>query len=186
MEMRNDYTIERFEKDTLLKTIREKYVDFTKTELSCRKCRCHSNNWTCPPFDSNQTDIWSQYENIKLILLKFNFTEKIRKKQFTPEELMEYAFNLHHGEKTIIEPELKELEKELNGHYLTCGPCVNCQQCQRLLNNRCIMPEKRKYAMESLGANIIDITKDYFNIDMQWIKENKLPEYIIMMVSVLY
>ena len=48
------------------------------------------------------------------------------------------------------------------------------------------MPEKRKYAMEALGANVIKLSKDFFHLDLQWIKNNTLPEYIIMMVSVLY
>lgn len=184
--MRNDYSIEKFEKDVKLDPIRKKYIDYTRTEIDCRNCRCHTNNWTCPPFLDNQTDIWNKFENIKLILLKFNFTDDARKKEFTADELMEYAFELHHGEKTLIEPELRRFEKQLNGHYLTCGPCVNCSECQRIKNKECIMPDKRKYAMESLGADIIGISKEYFNLDLQWIHENKLPEYIIMMVSILY
>lgn len=182
----DDYTIERFEKDTSLAEIRKKYLNYNKTEKLCRACRCHDNNWTCPPFDEQQTKIWTKYEKIKLILLKFNFTKQARQKQYNEEEIMEYAFELHHGEKTKIEPELRQYEKQLNGHYLTCGPCVNCKTCQKINNKPCIMPQKRKYAMEALGADIINITKDYFNIEMQWIKENKLPEYIIMMVGVLY
>jgi len=184
--IRDDYNIERFEIDLSMDEILDNYINFEKTEKLCRKCRCHSNNWTCPPFDSNQINIWENYDNIKLILLKFNFTNKARQKQFDESEIMEYAFNLHHGEKTLIEPELKKLEKQLNGYYLTCGPCVNCKTCQRLTNGKCIMPEKRKYAMEALGANVIKLSKDFFHLDLQWIKNNTLPEYIIMMVSVLY
>lgn len=184
--LRDDYTIERFETDTSLENLLNNYINYEKTEKLCKACRCHDNNWTCPPFDANQTDVWTKYENIKLILLKFNFTNKARQRQFTDQEIMEYAFELHHGEKTLIEPELKELEKELNGHYLTCGPCVNCKICQRISNNKCVMPNKRKYAMEALGADIINITKDFFNLDLKWIKAKTLPEYIIMMVSVLY
>ena len=184
--MSEDYTTERFECDVKLEEIRQNFLNPIKNEKLCSYCRCHDHNWTCPPFYENQTDIWNHYENVKLIMMKFNFTENIQNKKFDSDELMEYAFDLHHGAKKIIEPELYALEEELNGHFLTSGPCVNCSHCQRLENKECIMPDKRKYAMESLGANIIGISKKYFNLDMQWIKNNKLPEFIIMMVCVLY
>ena len=184
--MRDDYTIERFEKDVPLDEIKRNYINFEHTEKLCRMCRCHTSNWTCPPFNQDQISIWEKYDNIKLILLKFNFTSNALQKVFEDEKIMEYSFDLHHGEKTLIEPYLKSLEEELDGCYLTCGPCVNCKECQRLNGKSCVMPDKRKYAMEALGADIIGISKDYFGINLQWIHENKLPEYIIMMVSVLY
>lgn len=182
----NEYTIRRFEVDTRLDEIRDNYLNFCNTEEKCKKCRCHSNNWTCPPFDENQTDVWNKYENIKIIVEKYNFTKEFLEDKITDDELMEYGFDLIHGQKKVIEPELYELEKKLNGEFLTSGPCVNCKICQRTEDKPCIMSDKRKYAMESLGANAIEIAKKYFKLDLQWIKGNKKPEYLIMMVSVLY
>lgn len=184
--MADDFTTERFECDTTLEEIREKFINPIKNKQLCTHCRCYDNNWCCPPFTENQTDIWNKYDNIKLIMIKMNFTHEAYEKEFTPETIMEYAFDFHHGAKMKIEPELYELEKELNGYFLTSGPCVNCGQCQRILGKDCVMPNKRKYAMESLGADVKAIVKQYFDLDLQWIRGNVLPEYIIMMVSVLY
>lgn len=184
--MAEDYTVERFEHDTCLDKIRKEYLNFNTTEHNCRKCRCHDNNWTCPPFNEEQTGVWDKYENIKIIIEKYNFTREFLEEETTAEELMEYSFDLIHGQKKVIEDELYRLEEELNGEFLTSGPCVNCSVCQRTMNRECVMPDKRKYAMESLGANAVAIAKEYFNLDLQWIKGNVKPEYLIMMVSVLY
>ena len=184
--MSEEYNVERFERNLKMDNIRKNYLNYNKTEHDCRSCRCHSNNWTCPPFEENQNDIWDRYDNIKIIIEKYNFTKEFLEKEATAEELMEYGFNLIHGQKKEIEPELYRLEKELNGEFLTSGPCVNCPVCQRSQGNSCIMPDKRKYAMESLGANAVAITKDFFNLDLDWIRGNRKPEYLIMMVSVLY
>lgn len=184
--MSDDFSVERFECDTSLDEIRERFLNIEGNEESCSFCRCYDNNWTCPPFNDNQTDIWNKYENIKLILLKMNFNKHVYEREFTSESLMEYAFEFHHSQKMIIEPELYELEEKLNGCFLTAGPCVRCSECQRISGKGCVMPDKRKYAMESLGADVIGIAREYFDLDLQWIRGNKLPEYIIMMLCVLY
>ena len=185
--MSMEFVSERFECDTNLEEIRKNYLNPPKNEEACSHCRCYENNWTCPPFTENQTNVWYKYENIKIIIKKLNFTNEFLKKQFTEEELIEYAFDLIHSQKTLIEQEeLYDLEKELNGEILTSGPCVTCKCCQRLDGKECVMPEKRKYAMESLGANAIGIAKKFFDLDLKWIKENKLPEYLVVMVAVLY
>lgn len=184
--MSEDFTVERFECDASLDEIRENFIIPNKTNEACTHCRCYDNNWCCPPFTENQSSIWNDYENIKLILVKMNFTDEARRREFTSDSLMDYAFDFHHGQKMLIEPELERLEEKLNGYYLTSGPCVNCNECQRMTGNSCVMPDKRKYAMESLGADVIGIAKKYFDLDLKWIKGNVLPEYIIMMVSVLY
>lgn len=184
--MSEDYIVERFECDVKMDELRENFINAPKTREACSFCRCFNNNWSCPPFTDNQTSIWDDYENIKLIMVKMNFNDEILNRKYTPESLMEYAFEFHHGEKMNIEPEIYKLEEELDGYFLTSGPCVNCKECQRIAGNDCVMPDKRKYAMESLGADVIGIAKKYFDLDLKWIKGNKLPEYIIMMVSVLY
>lgn len=184
-KMSEDYNVERLERTVKLEEIRNKFITPVKTEHDCRKCRCHGNNWTCPPFEENQNDIWEKYENIKIIMEKYDFTKKFLEEETTSEELMEYAFDLIHGKKKEIEPELYRLEDELNGEFLTSGPCVNCSVCQRSLGKNCIIPEKRKYAMESLGADVVGIAREYFNLDLDWIYGNRKAKYLIMMVSVL-
>lgn len=184
--MNTEYNVEKYELDTKLEEIRNNYLRFNITEYGCKHCRCYDNNWTCPPFKENQLDIWSKYENVKLIMLKYNFSKEFLNKQKSYEEFIEYSFDLIHSQKKIIEHDLYNLEKELNGEFLTSGPCVNCNVCQRSLGKSCVKPNERKYAMESLGANVIDIAKRYFDLDLEWIRGNSKPNFLIMMVCVLY
>ena len=182
----DDYTVERYELTTDLKKFYENYVTYDFTELECSKCTSYDKKWTCPPFDFDVKNIWTKYDNIKLIFQKFTFTDEFKKKQLTFTEFRENSRNLFQNEKKKILQEMLEEEKRLDGLYVTCGPCNLCVECTRIIGEQCRNPNLRRYSMEALGTNVISAVNDLFNVTPQWITTESQPDYHIYMNAILY
>lgn len=181
-----DYSIERYEHTMKLDEYVERYVNYSFTELECSKCSSYDYKWTCPPFDFDVKDIWTGYDNIKLILLKIIFTDEFKDKKLDYDDFKEYSRKLFQYEKMQIYEEMIDEEERLNGLYLTCGPCALCSVCTRYEGKACRMPDKMRYSMESLGTNVISTSQELFNIKPQWITNYSKPDYHIFLNAILY
>ncbi len=182
----SDYTIERFELTTNLKEFYEKYVDYEYTRLKCSVCSSFDKKWSCPDFDFDVDDIWKKYDNIKLFLLKFTFTEEFMKNDLSFVDFRDNSRNLFQAEKRNILQEMLDEEERLNGLYLTCGPCNLCAACSRLDNKPCRNLSMRRYAMESVGTNVVIAVEELFGITPQWIREDSRPDYHIFLNAILF
>ena len=67
-------------------------------------------------------------------------------------------------------------EKRLNGLFLTCGPCVLCIPCEKMNQKECKHPSLRRYAVESVGVNVVKCVKEIFDVDAQWITPDSRPD----------
>ena len=182
----SDYTIERFEYTMDLKDFYEKYVDQDFTHLECSKCSSYNYKWTCPPFDFDVDDVWTKYDNIKLILLKFTFTDEFKEKKLSYDDFRENSRDLFQNEKRNILKKMLEEEERLDGLYLSCGPCSMCAVCSRVDGEPCRNPSLRRYSMEALGTNVISTSRGVFNITPQWITPESSPDYHIFLNAILY
>ena len=126
------------------------------------------------------------YQNIRLIMLKITFTEEFKKRNLSYAEFRENSRNLFQNEKRNILREMLDGEERLGGLYLTCGPCNLCAVCSRVDDEPCRNPDKRRYAMESVGTNVINTVRDFFDVTPQWISEESKPDYHIFLNAILY
>lgn len=181
-----DYTTERFEHTCRLDKFYERYVDFKYTDEKCSQCSSYDNKWSCPSFDFDVDEIWGKYEYIKLYFMKIMFTDEFKKKNLPFMEFRENSRQLFQNEKKKIVNKMLDEEKRLNGLFLTCGPCVLCIPCEKLNNSPCRHPDLRRYAVESVGVNVVKCVREIFDVEAQWITHDSRPDYHIFLNAILY
>ncbi len=183
----NVYTIEEFQSETTMKKYLKDYVNIPHFLNYCKACKNYNRSWECPPHSINVLDYWNQFNNISIIAVKLNYTKSFQKESRTSKELDYIKNNTLYKERRILRDKLQKLEKEYQGQYLYGGRCDICPECAKIINEPCRFPQLKRYSVESIGADIIKTTKDFFNFELKWIgKDQKIPEYLTVVCAILY
>ena len=157
-------------------------VDVPKFLGFCRECRNYGNNWMCPPFDFDPLDIWRSYGKVRLYGLRM-----------TPEgecggekSAMDCAREIIIKEKRGLTDELLEEEKKIPGSLsFFAGSCELCPVCAKATSEPCRFPARARHSIEALGADVSIALKKYLGLDILWIRDDKLPEYLTLAAALL-
>lgn len=181
------YTTSRYSTTMNLKEYFEKYVDIPKIGKYCSLCRNYGKSWECPPHTINVEDYWNQFDKIKILAVKLDYSEEFRSISYSHNQLDYIIKNTLYSERRLLKEELIRLEKTLNGQYLYGGRCDICGKCAKRINETCRHPELMRYSVESIGSNIQKLTPDIFGFSLKWVeKDMKIPEYLVNVCAVLY
>ena len=91
-------------------------------------------------------------------------------------------------ESHALEDELIKLEAQYPGSVaLSMGNCDVCGEvgCTRPLGEPCRRPERMRHSVESVGGNVGLSVKKYLKQEIQWMSEERLPDYFILMGGLL-
>lgn len=181
------YKIEKQVKTLSVDEYLDNYVDFEETLTACRACPSYNKNWACPDFNRDYLDFYTSYEKIDLIFVKLVFDNSILKKEFKPDELNVFLHDTLFNEKNKLTDELKIIEKDKNGVYLSAGYCNICKECSKIIGDACRFPNLMRNSIESIGGLVVKISKDIFDTEIKWIdQEGHVPEYLSLLNAVLY
>ena len=134
----------------------------------------------CPPFDFDPLDIWKAYGRVRLVVLRI-----------TPEgegdgDAGERAMKIIGEEKKKLLLELLEEEKKIKGSLsFFAGSCKLCEICARTDGAPCRRPEMARHSIESIGADVSAALKKYLGLEICWIKDGKMPEYLTLAAALL-
>lgn len=157
-------------------------VDVPKFLGFCRECHNYGNNWMCPPFDFDPLDIWRSYEKIKLFGLRMTPARESGEGKSAAERAKEIISK----EKRRLIGELLEEEKKIPGSLsFFAGSCELCPVCAKVTNEPCRRPAMARHSIESLGADVSLAMKRYLGLDILWIKDDRLPEYLTLVAALL-
>ncbi|RAP54647.1 MAG: hypothetical protein BZ137_01185 [Methanosphaera sp. rholeuAM130] len=181
------YRIVKDVKTLPIKDYLKDYVDFNTTLSACRKCPAYNRNWACPEFDRNYSEFYNSYEKIDLIYVKLIFDDYIRQKKLTQNQWDDFLHETLFNEKDKLTEELKVIEKNKNGIYLSSGYCNICKECSKINGEECMFPNLRRNSVESIGGLVVKITREIFDTQLKWIDESgKVPEYLSILNAVMY
>lgn len=159
----------------------EKYVDVEKFLGYCAACPRCGQTWSCPPYDFDPAAVWPQYAAVKLYAV-----------QVFPESGAVKAAALADAEaflrpyRTAFDALLEEKERETPGSLrLNAGRCLVCARCARRDEELCRFPEKLRYSLESLGANVGALAADKLGAPLQWGTKDAPPEYFVLVGALL-
>ncbi|RAP52664.1 MAG: hypothetical protein BZ133_00765 [Methanosphaera sp. SHI613] len=165
----------------------DNFVDFDKTLNACKSCPAYNKNWACPDFKDDPIEIYSSFEKIDLIFIRLIFDEYILSQSFNDNEWNEFLHETLFKEKDNLTEELKLLEKEYDGRYLSSGYCNICKECSKVNNNECLFPDLKRNSVESIGGLVVKITEELFDAPLKWIdKSGKVPEYLSILNALMY
>ena len=186
--LEKSYIVDKKTKTLPLNVFYDKYVDITYTLNACRKCRIYNTNWACPEFNEDIMDVWNEYNNIELTLIKLRYDDEIKNKVFTSDEIDTLLHVSLFKEKNNQIRLYHKLEKELDAFYLSTGYCSICKKCSRLDGNPCRYPSNKRYSMEALGTLVVKCVKVEFDEEIEWIDYDKglIPSNLMLLMGLLY
>ena len=164
----------------------KEYVNIEEFIEYCKECECYNKKWSCPEYRFNVTEYWEKFKYINIIGNKIIFNDDVLEIERTDEELKEFMKQVLEKEKQKLAEILYEIEsKYLGSISLSAGSCHLCHVCERIYERPCKYPDKMRYSMESLGANVGKTCSKLLRVELLWAEENKLPKYFVLISCLL-
>lgn len=193
------YKIKRLSTELDINKYLDEYVDIDQFLEYCKKCSCYGTKWSCPPYDFDVLAYWKQFNSIYILGEKILFNQDENQQQISKEEIKKLMSDVLSKEKLRLTEELYNLEKQYDGSVsLSAGSCSLCgdsmlenKSCTRLTCNKstakesCIHYDQMRYSIESLGGNVGKTCSELLGIELEWIEENKLPSYFVLVCGLL-
>lgn len=153
-------------------------VDIPKFLGYCKECPNYGNRWSCPPFEKDPMEIWSQYKILRLIAYTL------------PNEPGQDVAAALDNLKTAKDRMMAELlEQELfipDSFALSAGTCILCgDHCTRPEGKPCRKPEQMRYSIEALGGDVAKTAEYFLHKPILWIRDNVLPDYLMLVGGLL-
>lgn len=161
-------------------------VDIPRFLGCCRECPNYDKRWSCPPYGFSVEGFWKQYTSILLYEVKVPISRELLGKSYEQEELNAINGVLIAPVKEQMMHDLLEMERQNSGsRALYAGTCELCESCYKVSGESCKHPELMRYSIESLGGNVAQAVKFYFDDEILWAKDGKLPEYYVLLGGLL-
>lgn len=181
------YSVERYTASMNMPEYIDGYIDVEIFLGNCKRCKNFGKIWSCPPYDFDVMEYWRKFSKIEFVASKIIFGKEYGGQEFSKEELDEILKNSLFAEKRKLSDELLEREEEIEGSVSLCaGSCSICGEvCPRVAGGACLHPEKMRYSIESLGGNVGLTISKLMGLELEWMEENKLPHYFILVSGIL-
>lgn len=161
-------------------------VDIPRFLGCCMDCPNYNIRWSCPPYDFSVEAIWDQYTDILLYEVKVSVSRELQANTYTQDELNDISRAILAPFKKQMTVDLLALEKLIPGsRALYAGTCELCDSCNKKSGEPCRQPELMRYSLEALGGNVAHALKIYFDDEILWAKDGKLPECYILLGGLL-
>lgn len=161
------YTVEHIQKKTTINELL-KFYDAEKVNNDCKKCSNYKRIWSCPPHHFNILEWLNQYNEVELYLAKINL-DPIQVKKSD-------VYAIFDKERRSFSDDLLAMENTERTAVIA-GNCYQCKTCMRAEGKACILEDKMRYSLESLGFVVGDIAS-YCGVELMWVKEG-IPPYLV-------
>lgn len=148
-------------------------------ELCKVGCPNFGKKWSCPPFAPNYLDYTYKYEKILIVVLQMELNQLSYIKQ---NYLKVKAANS--VLKSRVDKALRSSMKE-SEYYISTGSCRFCKPCKCKIGKSCAHPLEKTYSFEALGINVSALSKELFDVELQWYRKDFLPEYTCVVAGLL-
>ena len=161
-----------------------RYRDVERIREYCLQCPGYGTSWGCPPFDFDPCTVSDGFESVKLMGTIMEFDEatsatckNAEQSAAMGREAMEEVW------KTWL-PQLYEMEREMPGSRCFTFRCVLCPEgCTRPEGKPCRHPERLRHSLESVGFDIVAMTRDLLGIELEWSTDGSLPKHITLVTA---
>lgn len=148
-------------------------------EKMCKEgCVNYNKKYSCPPFSPDFKTLSKNHDSLFVIMFLCNLNQ-ISSTEYNKVRIANVVM------KSRLDNLMRKLEEKTNLKYLSTGSCRLCKPCKCKLKKPCKHPDKKRYSLESTGVDCNALTKDLFNLSLQWYKNKKSPEYTSVLCGLL-
>ena len=159
---------ERYETTTPISSI----VHGKKYKVACEACHKFGKNLACPPYSPGLAEYLDEQNHARIICIRMP-QEYFR--HVIQEEIYRECFRK--ARSILVEELLRYRER---GYAIAgSGSCLACDVCAVEEGScDCKNPNKKIYSLESLGVNLITLTKMCFDFDLEWSANEHAADFI--------
>ena len=160
------------------------YRDVERIEQFCLQCPGYGKTWSCPPFDFDPCTVSDGFNTVKLMATTIEFDEPTRDACKTPEKATAAGRQaMEEVWKTVL-PHLMDMERQQPGSRCFTFRCSLCPEgCSRPEGKPCRHPDKMRHSLESVGFDIVAMTRDLLGIDLEWSSDGSLPKHLTLVTA---
>ena len=179
------YRLSFFEAEMDVSELLNNYQDKERFLAFCRECENYGKLWSCPPYDFGVAEYLKAYKKVHLIGTKIYFCDSLREESMKESSMPQVPEEILARTKAEVDEVLLQMEREEEGvKMLSSGGCRLCGSCMRGSGQPCCKKESMRYSLESLGCDVVRLSKDKLGLELQWM-QGKLPEYFVLVNGLL-
>jgi len=161
-----------------------RYRDVERIRVFCTQCPSFGKVWSCPPFDFDARIVSNGFATVTVTGTTIEFDEETRaacktteQSSATGREAMEQVW------KSLL-PSLYEQERAIPGSRCFTFRCTLCPEgCTRPSGKPCRHPGKMRHSLESVGFDVVAITRDLLGIELEWSTDGSLPKHLTLVTA---
>jgi predicted metal-binding protein len=151
-----------------------------KYKLACEACPQQGKNFSCPPYSPTFQEYLGGLKTARVICIRI------------PQEVFHFLPAEKRYRRCFLKARdllVKELVdyREKGFRVAGSGACQACTVCaiQEGFEN-CQKPDQRIYSLESLGTNLIALTKRCFDFELEWNSQDHSADFVCSIGAVFY
>jgi predicted metal-binding protein len=180
------YRTKRLENFCPIDIFTAKYVDIPQFTGYCKACPQYGKRWSCPPHAFDVMKFWKSFNTVHIIGTKIILAKAMRGLAYSTPGAADFITAAFDAEKKKLLKLIWRLEKKNPGSIgLSAGLCDLCEKCARDEGKPCRQPGRMRYLVESVGGNVADVSKDLLGTEIQWMVNDKIPDYYMLICALL-
>ena len=161
-----------------------RYRDIERIGAFCLQCPGYGKSWSCPSFDFDPATVSDGFKTVTVRGTTIEFDESTRAACTTAEQSAATGRAAMHEVMNTLLPELYEQERQHPGSRCFTFRCVLCPEgCTRPEGKPCRHPELLRHSLESVGFDIVAMTRDLLGIDLEWSTDGSLSKHITIVTA---
>ena len=161
-----------------------RYRDVARCEALCRQCPSYGRVWSCPPYDFDARTVSDGFKTVTLMATTIEFDEQTRASCKTAEQSSAMGREAMQEVWKDVLPRLYKMEREHPGSRCFTFRCSLCPEgCTRPEGKPCRHPDRMRHSLESVGFDIVAMSRDLLGIDLEWSSDGSLPRHLTLVTA---
>lgn len=164
-----------------------RYRDVDRILSYCKQCPGYGKTWNCSPFDFDPASVTNGFKSVTVTGTTIEFDEETRAACETPEQSAATGREAMHEVMNTLLPQLYEQERQEPGSRCFTFRCVLCPEgCTRPTGKPCRHPELMRHSLESVGFDLVAMTRDLLGINLEWSNDGTLPKHLTLVTALFH
>lgn len=179
-----NYTVTHKEMIIAADELVQRYRDVERIRAFCLQCPGYGKTWSCPPFDFDPRSVSDGFRTATIMGTTIEFDEQTRASCMDAEQSSAMGRQaMEEVWKTLL-PRMYKMERETPGSRCFTFRCSLCPEgCTRPEGKPCRHPDLMRHSLESVGFDIVAMTRELLGFDLEWSTDGSLPKHLTLVTA---
>ena len=157
-----------------------------RSRAFCAQCPSYGKVWSCPPFDFDACVVSDGFKTVTVTGTTIEFDEETRAACETAEQSSAIGLEAMAQLWESVKPSLYEQERAVPGSRCFTFRCSLCPEgCTRPSGSPCRHPDMMRHSLESVGFDVVAITRDLLGLELEWSNDGTLPKHLTLVTALM-